>query len=152
MFISQLIYSTTENLLPNKAEVASVTTAILDGADCLVFTQETSVGRYPVNAVKTLSQICVESEAALHYKRLFQELTDISFPIEPTEALCMSAVDVSIKTNAAVMIVLTVTGRTARLLSKYKPRCPIIAITRQAQVARHMNIYRAVCPLVYLSK
>lgn len=151
VFVSQLIESTADSLMPSKSEVASVTSAILDGADCLVFDEETSTGKYPVNSVKILSKICIEVEAAHHYKRLISELTDISFPIEPTEAICMSAVDVSIKTNAAVIIVCTVTGRSARLLAKYRPRCPVIAITRSAQVARHMNIYRAVYPLIYLS-
>lgn len=152
MLVSQLLYSITEHLLPNKAELASVTSAVLDGADCLVFTQETSVGKYPVHAVKTLTKICVEAEAAFHYKRLFYELTEVSFPIEATEAICMSAVDLSLKVNAAVIIICTTSGRTARLLAKYRPRCPIIAITRYAQLARSLPLHRGIYPLVYLSK
>lgn len=131
--------------------MAGVTAAILDGADCLVTAEETSIGKYPVNAIKILTRICMEVEAAQHYKRLIFELTDISFPIEPTEAICMSAVDISFKTNAAIIIVCTVTGRSASLLAKYRPKCPIIAVTRLPQTARIMNMYRAVYPLLYLS-
>lgn len=151
VLVTQLLESTTDALVPEKSEIANVTSAILDGADCLVCNEETSTGKYPVHAVKVLSKLCIEVEAAHHYKRLIGELTDISFPIECTEAICMSAVEISFKTNAAVIIVCTVTGRSAGLLAKYRPKCPIIAITRSVQVARHLNIHRAVHSLLYLS-
>lgn len=143
--------SAVDTLLPKRSEVSCITSAILDGADCMVLNGETAIGKYPAGTVKTLARICLEAEAAHHYKRLLHELTEISYPIEPTDAICMSAVDVSLKTNAAVIIVCTVTGRSAYLLSKYRPRCAIIAITRLAQVARRLQLYRAVYPLLYLS-
>lgn len=137
--------------MPEKAEVSNVTAYVLDGTDCLVCSEPTSIGKHPVNSIKILSKICMEVEAAQHYKRLIGELTDISFPIEPTEAICMSAVEVSFKTNAAVIIVCTVSGRSAELLAKYRPKCAIIAITRSPQTARRMKMYRAVYSLLYLS-
>lgn len=138
---------------PTKPEASDIANAILDGADCFLLSKETAIGEHPVEAITTLSAICKEAEAAVYQKQVFADLSEKQFtPIEPIYAVAISAVEASLKCNAAVIIVLTTTGRSAKILTKYRPRCPIIAITRFGYVARQLHLYRAIVPIHYISK
>ena len=76
-------------------------------------------------------------------------LLQVTPPIGAAHSVAIASVEASAKCQASAMIVITTSGRSAHLISKYKPRCPIIAVTRYAQTARQAHLYRAVLPLQY---
>ncbi|TSL75320.1 Pyruvate kinase PKM [Bagarius yarrelli] len=91
-----------------------------------------------------------EAEAAMFHRQLFEELrrsTKLSH--DPSEAVAIGAVESSFKCCASAIIVLTKTGRSAHLLSRYRPRAPIIAVTRNGQTARQAHLYRGIFPVLY---
>uniref|UniRef100_A0A8I3NBT4 Pyruvate kinase n=2 Tax=Canis lupus familiaris TaxID=9615 RepID=A0A8I3NBT4_CANLF len=95
-------------------------------------------------------QIAREAEAAVYHRQLFEELRRAA-PLsrDPTEVTAIGAVEAAFKCCAAAIIVLTKTGRSAQLLSRYRPRAAVIAVTRSAQAARQAHLCRGVFPLLY---
>ncbi|KAF5282103.1 hypothetical protein FQR65_LT14421 [Abscondita terminalis] len=137
---------------PTKSEICDISNAILDGVDSFLLSQETANGPDPLEALSILNNICKEAENAVYQKQVFQELLDHSLPpLEPLYALIVSAVQASLKCKAAAIIMTTTTGRCAKTVSMYRPRCPIIAVTRLSHAARLMHIYRGIEPLLYVN-
>lgn len=93
---------------------------------------ETAKGNYPLETVTIMAKICREAECAFLYDVVFQDLKDKCPPGNLSEVVAMSAVEASFKAPASAIIVLTTSGNTARLVSKYRPRCPILAVTGMA--------------------
>lgn len=97
-----------------------------------------------------MHRLCREAEACIFYMPLFNELRAVTpRPTDTTETLASSAVNASLEHDAAAIIVLTTSGNSARLVAKYRPRVPIITITRYPQVARQCHLYRGCYPIVY---
>ena len=138
--------------MTSHSELSDVATAVADGVDCFVLSRETSMGKYSAESIGTLSLVCKEAEAAGYQRQIFSNVSRSSVPLEAIYAIAIAAVQASMKCNAAVILVTTVTGRSARILSRYRPRCPIVAITRYGQVARILTLWRGVIPLHYTSE
>jgi len=149
---TQMLESMIVNPRPTRAEVSDVANAVLDGADCVMLSGETAKGKYPCEAVETMKNICLQAEQTFHYQNFFSQICEENETCSVSETVCCSAVAASARCQASAIIVLTNSGTTARLVSKYKPRCPIIMVTKNAQTARQAHLYRGCSSCVYEAK
>ncbi|EMF16392.1 pyruvate kinase [Sphaerulina musiva SO2202] len=147
---TQMLESMTYNPRPTRAEVSDVGNAVLDGADCVMLSGETAKGNYPREAVTMMHETCLLAEIAIPYLNSYDELKKLApRPVPTTENCAMAAVSASLEQNAGAILVLTTSGNTARLISKYRPVCPIIMVTRNARASRYSHLYRGVYPFHY---
>ncbi|KAI9834398.1 MAG: hypothetical protein M1819_003009 [Sarea resinae] len=147
---TQMLESMTYNPRPTRAEVSDVGNAVLDGADCVMLSGETAKGNYPKEAVLMMHETCLLAEVAIPYVNHFDELRSlVKRPTETTETCAMAAVSASLEQNASAILVLTTSGNTARLISKYRPVCPVLMVTRNAKAARYSHLYRGVYPFYF---
>ncbi|KAF7727374.1 Pyruvate kinase [Apophysomyces ossiformis] len=147
---TQMLESMTYNPRPTRAEVSDVANAVLDGADVVMLSGETAKGAYPINAVQTMANTCELAETVVCYPPLFNQLRALTpWPTETTETVASAAVSAAAEQNAGAIIVLSKTGTTARLASKYRPSQPIILVSRDERVCRQSHLNRGVFPYVY---
>ncbi|MBQ8535881.1 MAG: pyruvate kinase [Clostridia bacterium] len=144
---TQMLDSMMKNPRPTRAEATDVANAIYDGTSAIMLSGETAAGQYPVEAVETMARIALRAEADIDYvgrfkKRVNTGNTDVTNAI--SHATCTSAHDL----KAAAIITVTKSGKTARMVSKYRPDCPIIACTTEAAVCRQLNLSWGVTPVL----
>ncbi|KAI7861435.1 pyruvate kinase [Spinellus fusiger] len=147
---TQMLESMTYNPRPTRAEVSDVANAVLDGADCVMLSGETAKGAYPIEAVKTMHDISILAESVLCYPAVFNEIRSLTaLPTVTSETVACAAVSAAHEQRAGAIIVLSTSGNTARLVSKYRPHAPIIVVTRNPQTARQVHLYRGCFPFHY---
>jgi pyruvate kinase len=116
-----------------------VANAILDGTSAVMLSGETAKGRYPVEAVRTMAALAFKAEASLHdYGDLQQILPHPAHAV--TEAVAQAAITMAAHLRAAAILTLTASGFTSRAISKYRPECPILAVTRSPDVTRKLAL------------
>lgn len=148
---TQMLESMTTNSRPTRAEASDVANAIFDGSDAVMLSAETASGRYPVEAVQMMARIVFSAEANRQYVSLEKErepFRKISELDEFTDALAGAANYAAEQLDAKYLVVFTQTGFAARLMSKFRPEVPIIALTPSSWVARRMNLLWGVQPFV----
>lgn len=137
---TQMLESMIKAPRPTRAECTDVANAVLDGTDAVMLSGETANGDYPIQAVEIMAKICEQAEAAIHYDELYQAMRnsvlDYNGPMTTQEAIASSAVKTAIDINAKMIVVLTESGTTARLISKYRPQQPILVLTALGGTAR----------------
>ena len=149
---TQMLESMTFNPRPTRAEVSDVANAVLDGADCVMLSGETAKGDYPIEAVTLMSDCCVEAEACFDHHTHISEVRRIlrmEAPLGVTTSVCLGAADAANANHADCIICLSSSGHTARQMARFRPRCPIVVVTRNDQSARQSHLYRGCYPLVY---
>eukprot|EP00053_Salpingoeca_punica_P017815 m.172369 g.172369 ORF g.172369 m.172369 type:complete len:523 (+) comp17293_c2_seq1:2681-4249(+) len=143
---TQMLESMIKAPRPTRAEGSDVANAVLDGSDCVMLSGETAKGNYPVLAVQTMAKICREAESAFFYKQLHHELSEIHVNnnMSMTETCAVAAVNASIFQKATAIVCLTTSGQTAAMLAKWRPVCPVLAVTRYERICRLMRLHRGV--------
>jgi pyruvate kinase len=145
---TQMLASMEENPKPTRAEASDVANAILDGTSAVMLSGETAVGKYPLEALKTLSTIALRAEASLNEYGYLQKIKPNPANVV-TQAIGQASVSMAANLRAAAIISLTESGFTSRLISKYRPDCPILAITSSKTVVRKLSMNWGVIPILY---
>jgi len=148
---TQMLESMTFNPRPTRAEVSDVANAVLDGSDCVMLSGETAKGDYPVEAIEMMSSVCREAEAAFPTARYVSELkTHIrGMDAASDTSIAMAASDTALAVGASAIIVLSDSGNSARLLAQFRPRCPIVVVSRQENATRISHLYHGCYPVLY---
>ncbi len=139
---TQMLESMTEHLRPTRAETTDVANAVLDGTDALMLSAETASGKYPVDAVKMMDRIIRYTEDMKAGESLY--ISGNIFAEATADAACRAADDI----NAKVLVAFTQSGFTASLLSKFRPRVPIIAFTPDERIRNRVCLYWGVTPMI----
>ncbi|NEO04069.1 MULTISPECIES: pyruvate kinase [unclassified Moorena] len=141
---TQMLDSMVHSPRPTRAEVSDVANAILDGTDAVMLSNETAVGKYPVEAVKTMGTVAVRIEQ----EQIIGNARDTSRSIP--NAISQAVGHIAEQLDAAAIMTLTKTGATARNVSKFRPQTPILAVTPHVDVARQLQLVWGVRPLLVL--
>lgn len=144
---TQMLDSMASNPRPTRAEVSDVANAILDGTDAVMLSNETAVGKYPVEAVATMARVALRTEQ----EKTAREIDDVmgaarSIP----NAISQAVARIASQVNASAIMTLTKTGATARNVSKFRPYTPILAVTPHVDVSRQLQLVWGVRPLIVL--
>ncbi|MGA2737607.1 MAG: pyruvate kinase [Bryobacteraceae bacterium] len=142
---TQMLESMIENPTPTRAEVSDVANAIYDGTDAVMLSAETSVGKYPVEAVKFMARIATETENSLRSEGFRQPPASPHFTY--AEILADAAYHAARAAHVAAIVVFTATGSSARLVSRYRPPVCIYAVTPRESVGRQLMVNYAVQPV-----
>lgn len=144
---TQMLESMIHNPRPTRAETTDVANAIYDGTSAIMLSGETAAGEHPVEAVKTMALIAETTEKAIDYKRRFYKLEARS-SVNVSTAISHATVAAAMDLGATAILTVTKTGSTARMISRYRPECPIISCTTSETAMRQLNMSWGVIPLM----
>jgi len=140
---TQMLESMINNPRPTRAEASDVANAVLDGSDCVMLSGETAGGLYPIESLSIMARIACEAEQMFDYERMYNEIRAHSpVPTLTAESIAAACASAALSLNIDIIIVLTDTGRIARLVAKYRPKQVILACSVSAHVVRQMNLSR----------
>ncbi|MCD7032795.1 pyruvate kinase [Metabacillus sp. GX 13764] len=142
---TQMLDSMQRNPRPTRAEASDVANAIFDGTDAIMLSGETAAGQYPVQAVKTMHNIASRTETALNYKEKLAKISQET-NMTITDAIGQSVAHTALNLNVSAILTPTESGHTARMISKYRPQAPIIAVTSDEAVTRKLALVWGVNP------
>ncbi|WP_409344028.1 pyruvate kinase [Paenibacillus sp. MBLB4367] len=134
------------NPRPTRAEASDVANAVLDGSDVVMLSGETAAGKYPVESVATMAAIAERAESILPYDELHVKKGALQ-KADVTEVISQAVVNSSLQLDAKAIITPTESGFTARMVSKYRPKAPIIAVTQNEHVLRRLSLVWGVIPV-----
>lgn len=144
---TQMLDSMMKNPRPTRAETTDVANAIYDGTSAIMLSGETAAGKYPVEALKTMVRITVRAEDDIDYRKRFFHLERKTNP-DITDAISHATCTTAYDLNARAILTVTMSGRSARMVSRYRPACDIIGCTLDANVSRQLNLSWGVKPLL----
>jgi pyruvate kinase len=134
---TQMLDSMVENPRPTRAEITDIANAVLDGSDALMLSAESASGKYPFKAIRTMHEIIVEVEKNENsYYKISLENELLSVPA----AIAASSALTALKLNASAIVCLTTTGKTAQIISSFRPKAQVVAITTDVDVLNRLEI------------
>lgn len=133
---TEMLESMKSNPRPTRAEVTDVANAVYNGTDAVMLSGETTVGKYPVETVKYMAEICENTEDSIDYKNIFAPKT-----VETaTDAIVKSVAESANSLSAKLIVVPTISGASARLISNLEPSCPILALVTDENVGNSLSL------------
>lgn len=144
---TQMLESMIHNPRPTRAETSDVANAIFDGSDAVMLSAETASGKYPKEAVEMMGRIAYQAEAALQYEEILSKKGVDRHKQSVTNAISFATCSIAQNLGAAAIIVSTESGHTAKMVSKYRPRAPIVAVTPHTSVVRKLALNWGVNPI-----
>lgn len=145
---TQMLDSMERNPRPTRAEVTDVANAIFDGTSAIMLSGETAIGQYPVQAVQTMARLAEQAERNLgdfgHLQKILPSPANAVI-----EAVAQAAITMAAHLDAQAIITMTETGFTTRMLSKYRPTAPIIAVSQSHEVVRKLSMNWGVAPVLF---
>ncbi len=141
---TEMLESMKKNIRPTRAEVTDVANAVYNGADAVMLSGETTTGKYPIEAVTYMSKICEHTENSIDVKQLYEN-ENIS---DPVVAIAKSVVKTANDVKAKLIVIPTITGRTAKLVSNFEPLAPILTLTTNKKVAEALTLYYGIYPKI----
>ncbi|OYQ87236.1 pyruvate kinase [Wohlfahrtiimonas chitiniclastica] len=146
---TQMMESMIENSCPTRAEVMDVSNAVLDGTDAVMLSAESAAGKYPVETVKAMAEICIGAESEMMNHLSANSMIKNKQFTQTDEAIAMSSMVLANHYDVQALVCLTESGTTAMLMSRVNSGIPIYALTRHAKTAGWMTLYRGVEPLEF---
>ncbi|WP_026569724.1 pyruvate kinase [Sediminibacillus sp. JSM 1682029] len=144
---TQMLDSMQRNPRPTRAEASDVANAIFDGSDAIMLSGETAAGDYPAEAVQTMSNIAMKAETAIDHKAIL-DLRSKNSDMTITDAISQSVNHSAMNLEVDAILTPTVSGHTARMISKYRPKAPIIAVTFDERIERRLALVWGVQTIV----
>ena len=145
---TQMLDSMIRNPRPTRAEVSDVANAIFDGTDAVMLSGETAVGLYPFETVRMMAKIATHTEGSLDYGSILDEKTRLDTGQSITGAVGQATCDIAHDLNCAAILTASATGRTARVVSRYRPRAPIICATNHLETYQRLALVWGVQPVM----
>ncbi len=142
---TQMLDSMIRNPRPTRAEVSDIANAVFDGASCVMLSGETAAGKYPIESVETMVKTLLYAESTIDYWKRFRESKmekRVTINNAISHACCTTAMDL----GANAIVTVTTSGHTARMISRFRPQCPILALTESRRVRRQLAISWGVRP------
>jgi len=143
---TQILDSMTERPVPTRAEVSDIANAILDGADALMVTGETAMGEFPVKVIKVLTRVIEETESAINYKDFY--VSRRHGRLNTARAISHAACSVARDQDINILITMTHSGSTARMIARYRPAARIVAMTPIQNICRQLSIVWGITPFL----
>ena len=143
---TQMLDSMIRNPRPTRAEVTDVANAIYDGTDCVMLSGETAMGKYPLETLKTMVQIAESTEKHLDYEKILAKRS-VFRKNDTSTAVAYASVATAFHLNAKCLITPTMSGFTARIVSQFRPRTPVVATSPREVVLRRMQLYWGITPI-----
>ncbi|GAA0716650.1 pyruvate kinase [Clostridium malenominatum] len=144
---TQMLDSMMRNPRPTRAEASDVANAIFDGTDAIMLSGESAGGKYPVEAAKTMARIAKTAEEKIDYDLILAKKRE-AHVLNVANAISIATCTTAAELNASAIITATQSGYTARMVSKYRPACPVIAVTPSESVARKLALNWGVFPIL----
>ena len=144
---TQMLDSMIRNPRPTRAEAADVANAVLDGSDAIMLSGETAAGSFPLQAVRTMVRIADETERVMNENPLRYKLDEPNV-FTLSGAICHAAMRTAEEVNAKAIVAPTISGATAKLITAFRPKVPVVAVTPSPMVQRQLCLYWGIRPLL----
>jgi len=144
---TQMLRSMVDAPRPTRAEVTDVANAVFDGTDAVMLSEETAIGKYPVEAVAMMAKIAEDAESGFPFD-VWMERAAAKSDVAPPEAVGQAACHLARDVNAAAIVTFTQSGSTARLVAKHRPHHTILALTPSEETYRRLSLVWGVTPIL----